>query len=128
MNRHRLTCVVPAAALLLALGCHHSCPPPPADPVRAREALEMALDAWKAGKAVDALEECTPAIHVVDHEWRAGLRLVAYRVEKEEPHGADLRCQVTLTLRNQRGEAVQKKAVYSVGTEPALTVVRGDDH
>jgi hypothetical protein len=110
-------------AVLLSAGCGRA-PPAPADPAKAREALQTALNAWKDGKEPNWLQEQTPPVHVVDHEWLGGYRLLRFKVEKDEPAGADLRCQVLLSLKDKRGNALQKRAVYSVGTSPVLTVVR----
>src|SRR5882762_1476053 len=108
---------------MLLLGCGGASKPQPADPEQARMALRVALDVWQKGGAAESLKDRRPALIVVDYEWRSGYRLVRYQVEKDEPLGADLRCHVKLSLQNNRGKSVQKTAVYSVGTSPALTVM-----
>jgi hypothetical protein len=115
-------------ALAPLLGCGKHSPPQPADPDQAREALRLALEAWKRGEPADVLQENQPPIHVADHEWRAGCRLIRYQVAgRDQALGSNLCCRVTLWMKDQRGKAVQRKAVYSVGTSPALTVVREED-
>jgi hypothetical protein len=112
--------------LLLAAGCWSS-KPRPVDPSQARAALESALDAWKEGKEPTALQHDRSALHVSDHEWSAGWSLVHYEVLSETPQGSDLRCQVRLTLRDDRGRSRRKLAIYGVATSPALTVLRSDE-
>jgi len=119
--------LVAVAAGLVILGCGRQTPPQPADPARAREALKAALDAWQKGEPAEALHDRRPPVRVIDPEWRSGRRLVGYRLQDDQPLGGDLRCQLLLSLKDANGKAVQKKAVYSVGTSPALTVVREED-
>lgn len=126
-----MTRAVPlVAALLIPLsagGCVSS-PPPQADADVARQTLRAALDAWKAGQSPESLKGRTPPIVVADRDWQGGAKLEGYEVDpKDRLLGADLHCQVSLTLRDARGRAVKRKATYSVGTHNALTVIRSDD-
>jgi hypothetical protein len=89
--------------------------------------LRVALDTWKKGAAPGSLKEGEPSIQIVDHQWRSGYQLIRYQVGNDRPLGANLRCQVQLALKNPKGKSLQKKAVYSVGTSPVLTVVREED-
>lgn len=130
MQTYRFIPRIPAAALVAGLALLAGCggrPPAPADPGRAGAALRLALDAWKSGRPAESLRQGQPAVTVIDREWQGGLRLVDYQVRSEQPLGAELRCQVTLSLRDGRGKTVRKQAVYSVGTAPTVTVVREED-
>jgi hypothetical protein len=116
------------ALAALPLGCAGATAPRPPDPARAREALRTALDAWQRGESTEALKQRRPPIQVVDHEWRDGVQLVRYRLgDHGQAAGGDLRCPVVLLLRGKNGKAVEKKAVFGVGTAPVLTVVREED-
>jgi hypothetical protein len=120
--------LVPGLVLLLAAaGCFGGRPPEPADPDRAREVLRATLDAWQKGESGDSLQQRQPAIIVVDEEWRDGYRLLGYKLGGELPMGGELRCRVALSLKNPRGRAVKKDAVFNVGTGSVLTVSRQDD-
>jgi hypothetical protein len=100
-------------------------PPAPADPERARTALTETLDAWKGGQSIEDLKNRRPAIHVSDVQWRNALRLVAYRIlDDGNAQGANLSCQVELSLQDAAGQTFQETAIYNVGTDPALVVVR----
>src|SRR6516225_5790229 len=105
MKRTDLGCrpelVLLACAIVLPLGCGGGTPPA-ADPGKASESLRLALDAWQGGAAPDSFQQ-EQAIIVNDYEWRSGVRLLSYQVDKEEPLGADLRCFVQLSLRDTRG-------------------------
>ena len=120
-------CRAPALLLFLALaGCGGGSPPRPADPDAAREALQTALDAWQRGDSPASLQGRRPPIHVVDHDWGAGLRLARFELGADTPSGADRWCPVRLWFPDRRGKAVPRTAAYRVGTHPALTVVRED--
>ena len=119
-------CILACTPLSWA-GCSHTSPPSPADPGQARQALRLALDTWQQGSTPGLLQASEPPIHVVDHQWRSGYKLVRYQLGGDGPLGANLRCQVQLSLKNARGKPLQKKAIYSVGTSPVLTVVREED-
>jgi hypothetical protein len=116
-----------ASAIVALAGCSGPSRPSPADSVQAREALRLALDSWQKGVAADCLKERQPPIQVVDHQWRTGYQLVRYQLGSDGQLGANLRCQVQLALKNPKGKALNKKAVYSVGTSPVLTVCREED-
>jgi len=119
-----------AAVLILALGTA-GCGGPaatPADPADGRKALQAALDAWKGGEKPDALAQRTPSIHVSDGDWKSGLLLESYKADDEgKLIGSDLNYTVVLELKNAKGKASKKTAVYAVSTHPQLLVLRQDD-
>jgi hypothetical protein len=111
--------------LVFAPGCGGSPPSKEANPAVAREALATTLKAWKEGEKPDALAARTPPIRVADEDWLAGLRLEDYQVDPTDRMlGTSLNCRVSLTLKDTKGKTLKKKAVYSVGTDPALTIIR----
>jgi hypothetical protein len=117
-----------ACALLLSFGCGASQTGAPADPSRAQEALRAALDAWKGGETLDALAQRTPPIRVSDLDWSGGLRLEGYQAEEAgQLLGYDLNYPVVLNLKDRKGKALKKKAVYVVTTQPELLVLRQED-
>jgi hypothetical protein len=118
-------CLLLLAGALAAVGCAH--PPVPANPDQARDALRRALDAWQRGETAESLQDQQPPLRVFDEDWRGGRQLVRYQLDTDQLVGADLRCRVQLWLRDGSGQSVQKKAVYSVATSPALTVVHEED-
>lgn len=115
-----------ALVLLLALGCGRSLPPP-ADGGRARDALRTALDAWKAGQKPDALRGRSPPIYFTDLRWGAGRRLLDYRLDDAaEPHGQSVRCSAVLTVEDDQGKTVDRKAAYLVDTGSSVVIVPAD--
>jgi hypothetical protein len=126
-GRGRLALLVPGPVILLVvvLGCRGQ-PPAPADPERAREVLRRALDAWQKGDMPETLKQRAPSVVVIDPEWGGGARLLAYRLESDGLLGAELRCQVMLSVQ-KNGKTIQKNAVYNVGTSRVLTVVREEE-
>jgi hypothetical protein len=124
---YRFSICLLACTPLAWAGCGGISPPKPADTVQARQALRIALDTWQKGVEPGSLKVSEPPIQVVDHQWRSGYQLVGYQVGGDRPLGANLRCQVQLALKNAKGKPLHKKAVYSIGTSPVLTVVREED-
>jgi hypothetical protein len=121
-----LTRIAPLA-VFLAAGCGGPSLQAPADPARAREALQSALDAWQRGEPPDSLRVASPAVLVKDPDWSAGYRLARYEIGADgDRAGVDLRYPVRLTLTDARGRTVRRNITYTVGTSPALTVVRHD--
>jgi len=115
------------AALVLMLLCSAGCSdplPPAANPERAREALQSALDAWQKGETVESLQAGLPAIHVNDPEWRSNTKLVKYEIQSGETHGLSWRCEVLLTFQNGAGKATPRQVKYIIDTDPALVIVR----
>ena len=126
-NRGRFARRTGFAAVLAAgiVGC--SWGSTPADPQEAEHALQAALDAWQRGESAETLRERRPPIYVVDHEWRAGRKLVRYELAGAgQPAGNDQRCEAVLYFPDRRARPVAQKVSYSVGTRPALSVVRED--
>jgi hypothetical protein len=118
-----------AGVLILAVGsagCGSSATP--ADQAEGGKALQTALDAWKGGKTPDELAKQEPSIHVADSDWKSGLVLKDYKTDGEgKLIGADLNYSVVLELRDAKGKAKTKKAVYAVSTHPQILVLRQDD-
>ncbi|MFO0876030.1 MAG: hypothetical protein U0840_01550 [Gemmataceae bacterium] len=112
---------------VLAAGCGGGTAPGAADPTAAKAALQQALDAWQRGDPPERLLEGRPSIRVLDREWTQGHRLLRYEIGSQTPFAADQRFQVVLTLQVANRPAVKKKAVYLVGTSPAITVAREED-
>jgi hypothetical protein len=113
-------------ALTGFIGCGSS--PQQADPSAARAALSRALDAWQKGEALDGFRGTSPALIVVEPQWRQGVRLLHYEVHEEpRPNGYDLEFSVKLSLQDRTGKKFQEKAVYTVSTAPALVVIRSEE-
>ena len=119
--------VAARASLLLGLICAAGCSdtlPPAADPDRARTALQTVLQAWKNGEKIESLAQRDEAIHVNDPDWRSGKRLQAYEVKPGQPNGQSWRCEVLLTVQEGESKPRERRASYSVDTDPAVVVVR----
>ncbi len=112
------------AALLFGLtGCSEA--PIASDPNRAATILTEALDAWKKGEAPAALADRSNPIHIADHEWSNGYKLIGFTAPGEaRVSGFDLTYPVVLELRGPRGKMIKKTAVYMVTTDPKSLVCR----
>jgi hypothetical protein len=118
-------CVSAALAGALALGCSHGFNNAPVDPGKARETLRTALESWKNGDKVDALQSADPPIYVIDMEWGEGTQLKDYQVLSEgEEKDAHLFCPVKLTVRGPGGKEARTDVVYIISTAPNSTVSR----
>lgn len=121
----RRACCLGLAGLLLGVGAGCGAGVEAADPAQAREALGVALDAWKAGESPADLEKRAPAILVKDVDWEKGLRLVRYQADGEgKLFGFDLNYRVALELKAPKGRVIKRVAVYTVTTRPQLLVLR----
>jgi hypothetical protein len=125
-NIRRWLLSIAAAALVAAAGAGCSGPVnAPVDAQAARETLTAALDSWKRGEEVDALQKASPPIFVIDEEWRGGAILKDYRLLGDgEEKDANLYCQVVLTIRTRGGADVTKEVIYIISTAPNRTVSR----
>jgi hypothetical protein len=110
---------------LVVTGCGSSAyQSAPVNPAVARDTLTRAMESWKEGEAVDALQEESPAVVVQDFDWMNGKILVDYEVIGEGKEvDANLIAQVKLTLED-KGSQIEKTVTYVVGTAPKLTVFR----
>lgn len=117
---------LPLFALLL-LGCSADAGVQ-VTPDKARQALRTALDAWKAGRKIETLQQDSPPIVAQDFDWIAGATLTGYEVQGDgTAQGANLRVGVKLLLRDKRGQDATKTVNYVVGTDKTLTVFRAFD-
>jgi hypothetical protein len=95
------------------------------DAEAARETLQAALESWKHGDKVDALQSADPPIYVIDMEWQSGAKLIGYELlSAGEEKDAHLFCPVRLTVHDGGGKEVKTKVTYIISTAPNLTVSR----
>jgi hypothetical protein len=112
-----------AFLLSLGAGCGDS-PASPADTSEARTVLDRALSAWRDGKPADSLKSEEPPLVASDHQWKNGLHLVKYEVQKDQlPTGTGQSFRVTLWLKDDRAKQTKVITQYDVSTSP-LRVVR----
>ncbi len=119
-----------AAATLLAIalaGCGGApAPPEPTDPAEARRALESALAAWQAGEAPKALAERSPPIRVADEDWLAGKKLERFAIAADgAATGPNLRAPVEIKI---AGTPKPQRVIYTVTTQPQVSIIRQDDY
>lgn len=113
------------ALCMAGLGCSTGPRNAPVNAAKARETLRTALESWKRGDRVDALQAGSPPVYVIDAEWQSGAVLTDYKVLGDgQEMDANLFCPVALTLRGPNGREVKREATYIVSTAPNLTVSR----
>ena len=101
-----------------------------AQPSQSKEELDKAeghvhaaLEAWKKGDAPDKLK--SQSIEVTDHEWKAGVRLLDYKLNRTEGlRGENVRCWAQLTLQNRQGKKVDRDVVYEVSVKDKVVIGR----
>ena len=121
----RLVCALAALAGGPALGCSGGYRHAPVDSTKARETLSAALESWKRGDKIDALQDEDPPIYVIDMDWRAGLKLKEYQVMGDgREMDAHLYCPVKLTVQKSNGKEANAQVTYIIATAPNLTVAR----
>lgn len=96
-------------------------------PEAARTALTAALTAWQSGQAKPgSIAKASPAIEVVDSQWRSGQKLKAFEILQEVPTTeGPKRFQVKLTL---EGTSSPLETVYLVVGKDPLYVFREADY
>jgi hypothetical protein len=118
--------ILGASNLMIVSGCSKGFDNAPVDTALARETLQKAMESWKKGDKVDALQSTSPPIYVIDMEWQGGSTLKDFEiVGSGEAKDAHLLCQVKLTTRAPgTGKETKKEQTYIVSTAPNLTVSR----
>jgi hypothetical protein len=123
-------CLIVLATLLLP-GCSNSSGAHAVDVPQARDALKIALDAWKKGETSQSLASSSTPMTVQDFEWDQGAKLIDYELVGDgRADGPNLRIQAKLTLTGEpvkgkkEAKPTEKKASYVVGTSPRVTVFR----
>lgn len=112
-------------AVLSSSGCSRGFNNAPVDAAKARETLRTALESWKNGDKVDALQSASPPIYVIDTEWQGGAKLKDYQIVGDgEMKDAQLYCPVRLTVSGPSGQDVKREVTYMISTAPNLTVSR----
>ncbi len=110
-------------ALILAVaGCGSS--RSKADLDRGRQAVAAALDNWKAGEPPARLKSLPDPVEFAE-ELRATHTLVDYRIVRAD--GSDpevIRYTVTLQLRDKKGKASEREAVYAVALKSPVVIAR----
>lgn len=115
----------PALILLALAGCGETAAPTAADPGRARQTLDLTLDAWRDGRTVDAVKTASPSVVVSDPRWERGDVLKRYEVKGDgAPSGAERVFTVVLWVADSKNKEVAEQVRYRVGTDPVRTVFR----
>lgn len=114
-----------AALVIVFAGCSSGPVHAPVEAAKARETLRTALESWKKGDRVDALQSADPPIYVIDQEWQEGNKLVDFRITGDgDEKDAHLYCPVQLTVRSPAGKESKRDVTYIISTAPKLTVSR----
>jgi hypothetical protein len=113
-----------ALAVSISAGCSGGLNAP-VDAGKARETLRAALESWKNGDKLDALQGSSPPIYVIDMEWQSGAKLKDYQIVSDgEEKDAHLFCPVKLTVLGAGGRETKSEVIFIVATAPNLTVSR----
>lgn len=95
----------------------------PNDPEQ--KAVIDAMDRWKKGETPDGLAKASPPIVVVDSDWKAGAKLVSWRlVEEPKNKGMIRRIPVELKLKDDKGKTITRVVRYSVSVNPSPSLRR----
>lgn len=96
----------------------------------AKDALTLALDAWKNGQSADPAGKLPSGatVRAIDSQWTAGAKLTAYEIVQEFPaetQAAPRKFAVKLTFAD--GSPPVEAAYFVVGIDP-LQVCREQDY
>jgi hypothetical protein len=119
----RVSCLLAIGFAALISGCSKDAVP--VESAKARETLVTALDQWKAGSSVEALQKASPPIFVNDTDWSSGSVLKEYRL-MDDGKEMDIyfSCLVELKLVLRDKSQVVRTVTYMVRTSPELTIKR----
>jgi hypothetical protein len=115
-------CVLGLWVVVALAGCGGGAPPVNKD--RASEVLKVAFDAWKNGDDYDSLAKRTPPLHFNEPAWKAGSKLVDFRIGAVDMLGRQAKCPVKLTLQDKAGKTIEREIGYLVDTTPNIVIVR----
>lgn len=121
----RVSCVLAIGFAALISGCSKEVKAVPVDSAKARTTLVTALDQWKAGATIEAVQNASPPIFVTDKEWGSGSKLKEYRLlDDGQEMDIYLSCLVELKLVLPDKSEVVRSVTYMVRTSPELTIKR----
>lgn len=124
IRRHVFSLIV---LCLPGLGCQGRGLPAQTPGDAGQAALISALDAWKGGATLQSLRDGRPPIHVADEDWLAEYVLTDFRIDGEpRSHGGSVAIPVHLSLTDPQGRQVEREVVYTVATQPRISIVRQD--
>lgn len=116
--------LVLAAIAIASAGCTRKISSAPVSADKARQILQTALESWKKGDKVDALQGANPPIYVIDTDWQSGVVLKDFKLVNDgEAKDAQLYCPVKLTVK-EGGRDVEREVIYMISTAPNQTVAR----
>jgi hypothetical protein len=108
---------------LVAVGCGSSARPP-AEIDRGRAAVTAALDNWKANEPATKLKTLADPVDFTE-ELRGTHALTGYTVVKHDATDPQvIRFTVTLQLKDKKGKASEREAVYAVALKAPVVVSR----
>ncbi len=91
---------------------------------RGRAAVVAALDSWQAGEPAAKLKTLPDPVEFPE-ELRATHTLTGYTLGKVDAAGPDIiRYAVTLRLKDRKGKATDREAVYAVALRTPVVVTR----
>ncbi len=125
--------VFPVAALLLGAvllaGCGGGVPTPKAtEPKKAVATLQAALEKWKSGATIEALQKENPAVYAGDEDWQAGAKLVAFELRDVVDPGAHTpRIPVRLNIQASNDLQLWKEVEYLVTVTDTVVNIQKQD-
>ncbi|MGE3817871.1 MAG: hypothetical protein AB7I30_00400 [Isosphaeraceae bacterium] len=91
---------------------------PKVDPDQAREALETALNAWKAGETPGSLAKAESPLQVFDSQWDGGKTLEGFTIVGEDAGGNPSAKVFNVTLKFAGAKAETKARYLVSGSDP----------
>jgi hypothetical protein len=110
-----------------AFGCGNTSAPAPTSE-NGRKSVEVALEAWKAGKPAGVIAGSNPSVSVTDHDWGEKQALAAFEILREEPSSADERkTKFVVKLTLGKPSTTKEVAYIVIGNGPSW-VFREEDY
>jgi hypothetical protein len=92
-----------------------------------RKSVEVALDAWKAGKPQGPIAGSNPAVSAIDRDWRGKQQLAGYEILREEKAGEERNAKFVVKITLAKPALTKEVTYVVVGNGPSW-VFREEDY
>ena len=113
-------------AIIALVGCKSGTIQVTGNEDQAKQAVQQALDAWKAGTKLTEFASSHPELVVADEDWQGGGVLAGYKlIEPAVLSGSHWRQKTELQLK-RKGKSKPAIAIYDVTLGAKIVILRSD--
>jgi hypothetical protein len=92
----------------------------------AKSTVQRSLESWKLGSQPADLQTGSEPVEFYDDDWERSAKLLDFEIRQTyiEPSDGTARCEVLLTVKYPKQEAIKVRCAYQVVTDPNVKVAR----